>query len=88
MNLCRRCGLDFSSLEAFDAHRTGRHEYLWTPEREDGRRCLDTEELEALGWEQNDWGRWFDPMRSARHLGLGGRAGAPATAQQRVAASS
>ena len=77
MNLCRACGEDFSSVEAFDRHRIGKHEYTWSPEREDGRRCLAPDELEALAWEQNERGRWFDPARSARALSLGGRAGAP-----------
>lgn len=66
MNLCRSCGEDFSSVEGFDRHRVGVHEYLWSPEREDGRRCLDVEEIVSLGWEQNAQGRWFDPERVAR----------------------
>jgi hypothetical protein len=50
-NLCTTCGKDFGSVGAFDAHRVGKHEYLFAeglkmnPPREDGRRCLDTEEM-------------------------------------------
>lgn len=72
MNLCRACGEDFSSVEGFDAHRVGTHEYThpeglrMDPPREDGRRCLSVSELEALGWERNRSGRWFDPKRASR----------------------
>ena len=66
MNLCRACGEDFSSLEFFDAHRVGSHDYLYSPERPHGRRCLDTDELGALGWTKNQRGRWQDPTRSVR----------------------
>jgi hypothetical protein len=50
---CRR---DFASLTAFDSHRVGKHAYDWSPEREDGRRCLDVEELGE--WLQDGRGRW------------------------------
>ena len=33
------------------------------PLREDGRRCIDAEEMVALGWERSAQGRWFDPVR-------------------------
>lgn len=51
MNLCRSCGQDFGSLEAFDAHRVGPH---------DGdRRCLTLDEMTADGrFERNRYGRW------------------------------
>jgi hypothetical protein len=73
MNLCRSCNEDFSSVEAFDRHRVGRHA---GPER----RCLDTEELTAKGWVKNDRGRWVFVERAlratahfetSRSLGLG-----------------
>lgn len=45
MNLCRTRREDFNSLEAFDRHRVGPH---------DGdRRCVDVDELGALGWTRN-----------------------------------
>jgi hypothetical protein len=64
MNVCGACGLDFSSVQAFDRHRVGKHAYTFTeglnmnPPREDGRRCLDVEELEALQFAQDARGRW------------------------------
>ena len=50
MNQCA-CGLDFGSVDAFDAHRVGTHEYTFDegvmkdPSVEDGRRCLSLDEL-------------------------------------------
>jgi hypothetical protein len=72
MNVCRACGEDFGSVEAFDAHRVGKHAYTFheglhmEPMREDGRRCLDVHELEGKGWRKNEKGRWQDPARSER----------------------
>jgi hypothetical protein len=66
VNLCRACGLDFSSVELFARHRVGAHAYDWSPEREDGRRCLDEDEMRALGWLLNARGRWVDPVRALR----------------------
>jgi hypothetical protein len=68
MNLCRACREDFGSLSAFDAHRIGRHEALWSPEREDGRRCLDAGELSERGWHQDRHGRWRTPRPDAQAL--------------------
>jgi hypothetical protein len=68
VNLCRACGLDFGSVSAFDAHRVGRHEYTFSEglsldaPREDGRRCLSVEELEAKSWGQDSRGRWRQPV--------------------------
>src|SRR3954453_973250 len=51
-NYCRPCATDFGSVAAFDSHRTGVHEYTYSeglllnPPREDGRRCLSTQEIE------------------------------------------
>ena len=64
MNLCRACGEVFGSVELFDRHRVGAHAFLWSPDREAGRRCLDSEEMGEAGWELNGRGRWFDPARS------------------------
>ena len=64
MNVCGPCGLDFSSVRAFDAHRVGKHAFTYieglrmNPPREDGRRCLRVDELHAAGFAQNTRGRW------------------------------
>lgn len=57
-NLCRSCRQDFSSLGAFDRHRTGIHAYDWTPELEDGRRCMDEKEMRKAGMDLDPRGRW------------------------------
>jgi hypothetical protein len=63
------CGQDFTSTTLFDRHRVGTYEYTLEeglkldPSREDGRRCLDAEEMRAKGWELNDRGRWLDPVK-------------------------
>lgn len=54
MNLCTTCQQDFGSVAAFDRHRVGVHAYTFSegmrmvPPRDDGRRCLDVSEIEAL----------------------------------------
>ena len=64
VNLCTACGVDFGSVAAFDKHRVGRHAYTLTeglamePPREDGRRCLDLDELRDAGFVRNALGRW------------------------------
>lgn len=64
MNICRSCGVDFSSVSAFDRHRVGRHVYTLSeglrldPPHEDGRRCLDADEIRAVGMELDRRGRW------------------------------
>jgi hypothetical protein len=65
LHFCRGCGSDFSSLKNFDRHRTGNHALNW-PAHENGRRCLDTEELRELGFALDARGRWHDPERAAR----------------------
>jgi hypothetical protein len=61
---CPSCGLDFSSTAAFDRHRVGTHAYLFAEglafdaSREDGRRCLDVDEIRAVPMELDDRGRW------------------------------
>lgn len=66
MNLCRGCGEDFASLTTFDRHRVGVHTYSYTeglrmePLREDGRRCLDMDEMRARGWTLDGRSRWRD----------------------------
>ena len=72
MNVCRHCRQVFGSVELFDRHRVGRHAYTFAegmemrPPVEDGRRCLDVEEMEKAGWRLNGRGRWFDPARDPR----------------------
>jgi hypothetical protein len=97
-NVCRGCGLAFSSLEIFDRHRIGRHAYSYAdglnldPALEDGRRCLDENEMLARGWVRDGRGRWTDPARSGRAaerlakpcVGLGVRAGALASAEEGI----
>jgi hypothetical protein len=65
VNECGACGQDFGSLELFDRHRRGVHEYTFQQGmesgREDGRRCLDISEMEA-------------PARAARARTAFGRA--------------
>jgi len=73
MNLCRGCGQDFSSVRTFDRHRVGKHEYLASDERPDGRRCLTIEEMEEIGWEQDVRARWFDPAEVQRARASFGR---------------
>lgn len=70
-NGCGACGEDFTSVKLFDRHRVGTHEYTSTeglkmnPPREDGRRCLDPDEMRARGWGKDAKGRWQDPVRVA-----------------------
>ena len=62
MNLCRSCRQDFGSVSAFDRHRVGRHAYTLSEGlelgREDGRRCLDVDEMQATGMALDARGRW------------------------------
>ena len=66
MNECTACGMDFSSVAMFDRHRVGKHDYLASDARPDGRRCLDPEEMMLKGWERDRRGRWSDPESNAR----------------------
>lgn len=56
-NLCRSCEEDFSSVKAFERHRVGAHDLNY-PEHENGRRCMDEEELLEAGYERDERGRW------------------------------
>lgn len=55
LNFCRSCGFDFTSTTYFDRHRIGVHAYTYAeglrmdPPREDGRRCMDADELHVSG---------------------------------------
>ena len=65
MNWCDSCRQDFGGVISFDAHRVGKHEFTYLqgldmdPPREDGRRCLDINELETSPeWTLGSTGRW------------------------------
>ena len=45
LNGCRSCGRDFTSTRYFDRHRVGVHDYLFSRDRPDGRRCMEEEEI-------------------------------------------
>jgi hypothetical protein len=62
LNRCTACRQDFTSLRLFEAHRIGDHA-LDFPGHDHGRRCLDIEEMQAKGWEQDDKSRWLDPEK-------------------------
>ena len=70
MNECARCRLDFTGVSGFDRHRRGSFDYTYLegldmdPPREDGRRCLGTDELSAIGFLQDEHGRWFDAAKA------------------------
>lgn len=70
LNYCRGCSQDFGSVELFDRHRVGKHDYTYIeglqmkPRRIDGRRCLSVEEMVEKGWTLGMRGRWMDPARA------------------------
>ncbi len=66
LNQCGACGEDFTSVETFDRHRVGEHEHRFSTAHPEGRRCLSGDEVLAKGWQWDDKGRWFDPVRTAR----------------------
>lgn len=74
MNECGACGQDFGSVAAFDEHRVGEHDYLFSegvqmePPRYDGRRCLDVSEMEARGFHRDRWNRWALPAEREPRL--------------------
>jgi hypothetical protein len=72
MNLCRACSTDFASLTAFDRHRVGSYAYAWSPDREDGRRCLIGDELLEAGFELDPRGRWRLVLTDERRAALQG----------------
>jgi len=88
-NGCCACYSDFTSVKLFDQHRVGKHAYSYaegldmTPSREDGRRCLDKYEMLALGWEQDENERWFDPVSvEAARKGFAELHGRPRSARE------
>jgi hypothetical protein len=71
LNGCGCCHRAFASLRRFDAHRVGVHAYDWSPEREDGRRCLDVEE--EPDWLQDQRLRWTTRKLAAQGRAFGQR---------------
>ena len=56
-NGCSECREDFASVDAFDRHRVGDFNLDWW-EGENGRHCLDPDEMQAAGLERDRNGRW------------------------------
>ncbi len=71
LNQCGACGEDFTSVAGFDMHRVGTFDYTFSqgldmdPPREDGRRCLGSDEIQAKGFERDEHGRWWNPAKAA-----------------------
>lgn len=51
MNKCSGCNRDFTSVSAFDRHRTGSF-------RDGSRRCMNSSEMIAAGLDYKDSGKW------------------------------
>jgi hypothetical protein len=62
--LCTTCKEDFGGVTAFDLHRVGKHEYLFSEEHPDGRRCLSSEEMLEKKMKLDKYGRWRAPGRN------------------------
>jgi hypothetical protein len=75
MNLCRSCNTDFASVAAFDKHRVGVYAYPWSPERDDGRRCLIGDELLDAGMELDPRGRWRIALTDSERSRIAGLRG-------------
>jgi hypothetical protein len=58
VNFCTSCGKDFGGVVAFDEHRVGRHQYDYSPNHPDGRRCLSTHEMVKKQFRLNTRGAW------------------------------
>jgi len=65
LNGCSACGRDFSSVTAFDMHRTGKHEHLASPEHPDGRRCRSDAEMIERSMRLDKNGRWRGPASAS-----------------------
>lgn len=86
LNQCSECRHDFTSTDYFDQHRIGVHAYTFSggllldPPREDGRRCMDEDEILASGLRRVEPGDsiayesriksgvplYFDPVKAER----------------------
>jgi hypothetical protein len=75
LNGCSECRCDFASVGAFDDHRVGSYAFRYAHglrfdiPREDGRRCMDEDEMVAAGLELDARGRWRDPASAERTRG-------------------
>src|SRR5258708_7921187 len=79
-SLCRSCGLTFTSVAAFDAHRTGSYgEPIYQPSRTGRsrrvvghtpptRRCMTLPEIQVQGMTQNAKGWWMLPASTQAAL--------------------
>jgi hypothetical protein len=76
LNLCRGCDTDFASVAAFDRHHTGTRDYTFRedlamdPSRDDGRRCLDPDEMLEAGMKVDPSGRWRVALSEAAQYRL------------------
>lgn len=74
---CRQCGRDFAADTYFDSHRVGVHAYRHVeglsldPPADDGRRCLDDDELEARGLRRMSEGEMLASSRHRHRAGFG-----------------
>jgi hypothetical protein len=77
LSLCCSCGRDFSGDRMFDQHRVGNHEYSFEdglrlePPREDGRRCLDADEMREKGWRPKTDEEMLTSNRDRHRVGRG-----------------
>ena len=63
--MCSACGLAFKSVSGFEKHRVG----AFTGEHPNyGRRCLSPDELQAIGMEPNEKGKWRVPVPDSTRL--------------------
>lgn len=62
LNLCTSCGQDFGGERAFDLHRVGDHDHLFSPDHPEGRRCLTEQEMIERGMYRGRYGRWSQPL--------------------------
>jgi hypothetical protein len=65
------CGRDFAGTSYFDAHRVGVHAYDYSPDRPDGRRCADDDELLAMGIRRATDEELFASTRTRKRAGHG-----------------
>lgn len=74
---CTSCGKDFYSDRLFDKHRTGIHAYTYSeglkldPPKEDGRRCMDEEEMNKIGMRPMTEQEMSATKRHAHRIGYG-----------------
>lgn len=59
---CTVCHESFRSTDAGDQHRIGSFDEADTT---NPRRCRTSAELEELGFQLDDYGRWYEPMNES-----------------------